>query len=135
MPEPVSALSIVMPVLNEAAGIDGRAAGAGAAARARRTRCVVADGGSADDTLALAQRFERRRGDSGAARARAADERRGAAASGDGVLLFLHADTHAAAGRRSPDRAGARRRPPRWGRFDVRIDGPPPDAARGGRAA
>ena len=50
-PEPASSLAIVMPVLNEAAGIEA-ALRALAPLRARGARVVVADGGSADDTLA-----------------------------------------------------------------------------------
>jgi glycosyltransferase involved in cell wall biosynthesis len=91
-PEPASSLAIVMPVLNEAAGIEA-ALRALAPLRARGARVVVADGGSADDTPARARRF------GGvevieAARGRAAQMNAGAqAASGARVLLFLHADT------------------------------------------
>jgi rSAM/selenodomain-associated transferase 2 len=129
-PEPASSLAIVMPVLNEAAGIEA-ALRALAPLRARGARVVVADGGSADDTPARARRFD------GveviqAPRGRAAQMNAGAlAATGDGVLLFLHADTTL-----PPDAdrliaqalAGGRHV---WGRFNVRIAGPP-DAARGG---
>ena len=121
-PEPASSLAIVMPVLNEAAGIEA-ALRALAPLRARGARVVVADGGSADDTLAGARRF------GGvevieAARGRAAQMNAGAlAASGARVLLFLHADTTL-----PPDAdrliaqalAGSQQV---WGRFDVRIDG------------
>ncbi|MBK7509678.1 MAG: TIGR04283 family arsenosugar biosynthesis glycosyltransferase [Comamonadaceae bacterium] len=123
-PEPASSLAIVMPVLNEAAGIEA-ALRALAPLRARGARVVVADGGSADDTLARARRF------GGvevieAARGRAAQMNAGAqAASGARVLLFLHADTTL-----PPDAdrlieqalAGGRHV---WGRFDVRIAGRP----------
>ena len=123
-PEPASSLAIVMPVLNEAAGIEA-ALRALAPLRARGARVVVADGGSADDTLAGARRF------GGvevieAARGRAAQMNAGAqAASGARVLLFLHADTTL-----PPDAdrlieqalAGGRHV---WGRFDVRIAGRP----------
>jgi len=124
-PEPASSLAIVMPVLNEAAGIEA-ALRALAPLRARGARVVVADGGSADDTPAWARRF------GGvevieAARGRAAQMNAGAlAASGARVLLFLHADTTL-----PPDAdrlieqalAGGRHV---WGRFDVRIAGRPP---------
>jgi rSAM/selenodomain-associated transferase 2 len=123
-PEPASSLAIVMPVLNEAAGIEA-ALRALAPLRARGARVVVADGGSADDTLARARRF------GGveviqAPRGRAAQMNAGAlAATGDGVLLFLHADTTL-----PPDAdrliaqalAGGQQV---WGRFDVRIAGHP----------
>ena len=123
-PEPASSLAIVMPVLNEAAGIEA-ALRALAPLRARGARVVVADGGSTDDTLARARRFD------GveviqAPRGRAAQMNAGAlAAIGDGVLLFLHADTTL-----PPDadrlilRALAEGRHV-WGRFDVRIAGRP----------
>ena len=123
-PEPASSLAIVMPVLNEAAGIEA-ALRALAPLSARGARVVVADGGSADDTLARARRFD------GveviqAPRGRAAQMNAGAqAATGGGVLLFLHADTTL-----PPDAdrliaqalAGGRHV---WGRFDVRIAGRP----------
>ncbi|WP_413914638.1 TIGR04283 family arsenosugar biosynthesis glycosyltransferase [Candidatus Skiveiella danica] len=123
-PEPASSLAIVMPVLNEAAGIEA-ALRALAPLMARGVRVLVADGGSADDTPARARRF------GGvevieAARGRAAQMNAGAqAASGARVLLFLHADTTL-----PPDAdrlieqalAGGRHV---WGRFDVRIAGRP----------
>ena len=123
-PEPASSLAIVMPVLNEAAGIEA-ALRALMPLMARGVRVLVADGGSADDTPARARRF------GGvevieAARGRAAQMNAGAqAASGARVLLFLHADTTL-----PPDAdrlieqalAGGRHV---WGRFDVRIAGRP----------
>ncbi len=123
-PEPASSLAIVMPVLNEAAGIEA-ALRALAPLRARGARVVVADGGSADETLERARRFdgvEVIRAPCG----RAAQMNAGAqAATGDGVLLFLHADTTL-----PPDAdrliaqalAGGRHV---WGRFDVHIAGRP----------
>ena len=123
-PEPASSLAIVMPVLNEAAGIEA-ALRALMPLMARGVRVLVADGGSADDTPARARRF------GGvevieAARGRAAQMNAGAqAASGARVLLFLHADTTL-----PPDadrlilRALAEGRHV-WGRFDVRIAGRP----------
>jgi glycosyltransferase involved in cell wall biosynthesis len=113
-PEPASSLAIVMPVLNEAAGIEA-ALRALAPLRARGARVVVADGGSADDTLARARRF------GGveviqAPRGRAAQMNAGAlAASGDRVLLFLHADTTLPPDADRLIAAGAGRRPPRLG--------------------
>ena len=123
-PEPASSLAIVMPVLNEAAGIEA-ALRALMPLMARGVRVLVADGGSADDTPARARRF------GGvevieAARGRAAQMNAGAqAASGARVLLFLHADTTL-----PPDAdrliaqalAGSQQV---WGRFNVRIAGHP----------
>ena len=83
-------ISIVMPVLNEAAGIVPTLA-ALAPLRARGVEVIVVDGGSSDDTVALATPWadcvlvfpggRARQMNAGAARA-----------TGE-VLLFLHADT------------------------------------------
>jgi rSAM/selenodomain-associated transferase 2 len=112
-------LSIVVPVLNEAAGI---AATLQALARLRErgAEVIVADGGSSDATVALAQPLADRVLQ--APRGRAQQMNAGAAAARGEALLFLHADTllppaadtlvlQALA-------AGAG-----WGRFDVHISG------------
>ncbi|HQR20586.1 MAG TPA: TIGR04283 family arsenosugar biosynthesis glycosyltransferase [Burkholderiaceae bacterium] len=116
-------LAIVMPVLNEAAGIDA-ALLALQPLRARGAHLIVVDGGSDDDTAARARaqadlavqsdRGRARQMNAGAARAVDAD-----------VLLFLHADTRLP---RDADLliAHALARGARWGRFDVRIDGHSP---------
>ena len=118
----LSPLVIVMPVLNEAAGI-AAALQALAPLIARGARVVVADGCSGDDTLVRAQRFDGVEVLS-APRGRAAQMNAGAQAAGaNGVLLFLHADTTL-----PPDadcliaRSLAEGRQV-WGRFDVRIAG------------
>lgn len=115
-------LAIVIPVLNEAHGIES-ALKALAPMRAHGVQVIVVDGGSHDDTVALAQplvdyvltcaKGRARQMNAGAARATATN------------LLFLHADTRlpidaneqvlAALG------AGAV-----WGRFDVSIEGTSP---------
>ena len=110
-------LSVVIPVLNEAAGIEA-ALQALAPLRARGVEVIVADGGSSDNTLALARALA----DQGvvAPRGRALQMNAGAAAARGDALLFLHADT------RLPENAdqlvldGLRRRA--WGRFDARFD-------------
>lgn len=112
-------ISIVVPVLDEAAGIVAalttlqplRAAGA---------EVIVVDGGSGDDTVALATPLADRV--IAAPRGRASQMNAGAVIAGGEVLLFLHADTTL------PDdtlalvgealRGGAE-----WGRFDIRIAG------------
>jgi len=110
-------LSIVIPVLNEAAAIV-PALEALQPLRSRGHEVIVVDGGSADDTANLAQG----RADHvlAAARGRAAQMNAGASAATGEALVFLHADT------RLPDRADAlvadALRGHRWGRFDVRID-------------
>jgi rSAM/selenodomain-associated transferase 2 len=120
-------LSIVMPVLNEADGIE-EALGALAPLRRRGVEVVVADGGSSDATVALARPIA----DIviAAPRGRDTQMNAGAAASGGNVLLFLHADT------RLPPQADALIRDGFarsgctlgrfWGRFDVRIAGAHP---------
>jgi rSAM/selenodomain-associated transferase 2 len=112
-------LSIIMPVLDEAAKI-GAALIALAPFRAREAEVIVADGGSRDRTAALAQPLA----DSviASARGRAVQMNAGAAVARGDVLLFLHADT------RLPEDAdrlvldGLSRSGKIWGRFDVRFD-------------
>lgn len=114
-------LSIIVPVLDEAAGI--------AAAlqplqelRAKGVELIVVDGGSADGSLELAAPLADRV--LTAARGRARQMNAGAALATGRILLFLHADTRlpAAADRLIADalHPGCGRH---WGRFDVRIEG------------
>ena len=112
-------LSVVMPVLDEAAGISATLR-ALAPLRARGHEVIVVDGGSADATVALAAAGADRviQGPRGRARQMNA----GAAVAQGEVLLFLHADTLL------PDAADgavqqAIHEGARWGRFDVRISG------------
>lgn len=116
------ALCIVLPVLDEAATLAGRLR-ALEGLRRRGARVVVVDGGSEDDTLAIA----RAHADLAllAPRGRASQMNAGAAACPADVLLFLHADTTL------PDNADllvrrATLSPFAWGRFDVRIASPRP---------
>jgi rSAM/selenodomain-associated transferase 2 len=111
-------LSVVMPVLNEAAGIVATLASL-APLRAAGHEVIVADGGSSDGTMALAAA----QADEvvAAPRGRARQMNAGAARARGEVLLFLHADTRlphdAAAPLQRALAAGAH-----WGRFDVRIE-------------
>jgi rSAM/selenodomain-associated transferase 2 len=114
-------ISIIVPTLNEAAGI--RAAlEALQPLRSRGHDVIVVDGGSADGTSELARPLADRV-IVGAPPGRACQMNAGAAEARGDVLLFLHADT---ALPRDADRlvleglASTRRL---WGRFDVRIDG------------
>jgi rSAM/selenodomain-associated transferase 2 len=121
-PAPALPLSIVMPVLDEAAGIVA-VLQALAPLRERGVELIVVDGGSRDTTPALAAPLcDRLLQPGAAARGRARQMNAGAAVAQGAVLLFLHADTllppqadrlvqQAVAG-------GAG-----WGRFDVRITG------------
>jgi rSAM/selenodomain-associated transferase 2 len=116
---PADRLSIIIPTLNEAGQIE-------AALRSARAACpgaelIVADGGSDDQTSALAAPLARvvvaRRG-------RARQMNAGAAAATGDVLLFLHADTRLPAGAGAAI-AGALRDPRVvGGGFALRFDAP-----------
>lgn len=113
-----TALCIVVPVLDEAQTLAARLR-ALQPLRQRGARVVVVDGGSEDDTLAIAQAHA----DLAfvAPRGRAAQMNAGAAACPADVLLFLHADTALPANADLLVRR-ATLNPMAWGRFDVRID-------------
>lgn len=115
------ALSIIVPALNEAQGIEASLR-ALAPMRLRGVEVIVADGGSTDATAALAAPFTDLVLD--APRGRALQMRAGAAAAAGRVLLFLHADTLLPenADRLVTEALGARQ----WGRFDVHIAGRAP---------
>lgn len=116
----MSALSVVIPTLDEAANIAATLAHL-QPMRGRGAQVIVADGGSRDGTREIAAALADSVIES--ARGRAAQMNAGARAARGDLLLFLHADT------RLPEEAdrivaealatGARA----WGRFDVRIDG------------
>jgi rSAM/selenodomain-associated transferase 2 len=117
-------LSIVIPALNEAAGLEATLQ-ALQPLRLRGVELVLADGGSSDSTPTLAQPWVDAVVD--APRGRALQMNAGAARARASVLLFLHADT------RLPPLADvlvlqAVQRSDKgacWGRFDVRIEGRP----------
>lgn len=112
--------SIIIPVLDEAAGIE-RHLAALAPLRARGHEVIVVDGGSSDATVMLSRPHADRV--ISASRGRALQMNAGAAEARGEMLLFLHADTFL------PERAdeiiaasiGTGDRV--WGRFDVRIIG------------
>jgi rSAM/selenodomain-associated transferase 2 len=116
-------LSVIVPVLDEAAGI-AAALSALAPLRRRGIEVVVVDGGSRDGSAELARPLAdlvlR------APRGRGAQMNAGAAAASGDAFLFLHADT------RLPPEAdrlvldGLRDGGWQWGRFDVRIEGRSP---------
>jgi rSAM/selenodomain-associated transferase 2 len=114
-------LSIIVPTLNEAAGIASTLK-ALAPLRARGSQVVVADGGSHDGTDALAQLLVDRV--LTVPRGRARQMNAGAAYATGDILLFLHADTRLPADAdqviQQAIQAGAV-----WGRFDVSIEGRP----------
>jgi rSAM/selenodomain-associated transferase 2 len=112
-------LSVVVPVLDEAAGITASLQ-ALAPLRVAGHEVIVVDGGSRDDTPLLANPLADTVLASPPGRARQMNA--GAAAARGAVLLFLHADTALPAGAamaiENAVAGGAR-----WGRFDVRISG------------
>ncbi len=116
----MTALSIIIPTLNEAAGIVD-ALGALAELRALGAEVIVADGGSRDRTTELAQSLCDHV--IMAPRGRGTQMNAGAQAASGRVLLFLHADTRLpeGAGRLVIDGLGVSKRA--WGRFDVAIVG------------
>lgn len=124
-------LTIVVPVLNEAATLELRLQ-ALQALRTRGARVVVVDGGSTDRTQSLSCNLADLT--LASPRGRGAQMNAGAAASRflasntvdtAEILLFLHADTalpkHADRCIQQAVQGGAV-----WGRFDVRIDSPRP---------
>jgi rSAM/selenodomain-associated transferase 2 len=110
--------SVVVPALNEAAGI-AAALEALAPLRARGHEVIVVDGGSTDGTAELARGLCDRV--LSAPRGRALQMNAGAAAASGDALVFLHADT------RLPQKADAlifhALRSFKWGRFDIEIEG------------
>lgn len=116
------ALSIVMPVLNEAGHLAATLA-ALAPLQQRGVEVIVVDGGSEDDTVDEARRHATTVCVSPRGRARQMNA--GAALARGDVLLFLHADT-----RLPPDAdrlvVQAIARDAVWGRFDVTIQGRSP---------
>lgn len=114
-------VSIVMPVLDEAAGIVARLQSL-QALRRQGVELIVVDGGSRDDTVERAGPLADRVESTGRGRGRQMNA--GAACARGGVLLFLHADTTLPAAAISAARQGLASGAV-WGRFDVRIvDGP-----------
>ncbi len=112
-------LSIIVPVLDEAAGIEATLT-ALAPYRTRGCELIVVDGGSRDETLALASPLADRV--LTAPRGRAVQMNAGAAVARGDVLLFLHADTKLPANADVLIRDGLAQSGRVWGRFDVRFD-------------
>jgi rSAM/selenodomain-associated transferase 2 len=111
-------LSIVIPVLNEAAGIVSMLSRL-ASLRRQGAQVIVVDGGSVDATVELARPLA----DLVLASppGRALQMNAGASAASGAALLFLHADTALPEGAlQAIDAVLADRL---WGRFDVALDG------------
>ncbi|MFC4260195.1 TIGR04283 family arsenosugar biosynthesis glycosyltransferase [Marinobacter lacisalsi] len=117
-----TAVSIIVPVLNESASIVPSLERL-SAMRDAGAEVILVDGGSDDDTVALATPWCDRVVSS--ERGRALQMNRGAAEASGEVLLFLHADTVL------PERADQALETflasdSAWGRFDVRLSGSRP---------
>lgn len=113
-------LSIIVPTLNEAAGI-AEALAALAPLRRRGHEVIVVDGGSADGTPAIARAAADRV--VSAPRGRASQMNAGAAIARGDALLFLHADTRLPGDADERILEGLATSGRHWGRFDVRIEG------------
>jgi rSAM/selenodomain-associated transferase 2 len=113
-------ISIIVPALDEAAGIE-RTLAALRPLRARGAEVVVVDGGSRDATKALAAPLADRVLE--APRGRASQMNAGAGASAGAILLFLHADTRLPVGALEAIESALADPGRAWGRFDVRIEG------------
>ena len=116
----MTALSIIVPALNEAEGI-AEVLSALEPLRARGAEVIAVDGGSEDGTADLARPLCDRV--LVAPRGRAAQMNAGAAVARGGVLLFLHADTRLPLDADRLVLSGLAHEACEWGRFDVRIAG------------
>ena len=116
-------LSIIVPVLNEETTIVA-ALEALVLLRACGNEIIVVDGGSGDDTAALAKPLA----DFviASARGRAVQMNAGAGVARGDVLLFLHADTRLPQDAERLILDGLARSKRAWGRFDVAIEGAHP---------
>ncbi len=116
----MSRISIVLPILNEEAQV---AACLGALQPLRGQNCelIVADGGSRDRSVALAEPLADRV--VVGPRGRAAQMNAGARQANGDILWFLHADSLPPPDALSLIRAALAGRERGWGRFDVRLSG------------
>lgn len=113
-------ISIIIPALNETAEIT-RTLASLQHLRTRSAEIIVVDGGSHDDTVALAQPLADLVICAGLGRAQQMNAG-GRCASG-GILLFLHADTRLPEDAHRLIVAGLAESDRGWGRFDVRLSG------------
>jgi rSAM/selenodomain-associated transferase 2 len=115
-------LSVIVPCVNEAAGIV-ETLDSLRPLRRQGHEVIVVDAGD-DATAALAAPLADRV--LGSPRGRARQMNRGAAVAVGDVLVFLHADTRLPAGAEAAILAGLAATGRSWGRFDVRLSGEPP---------
>jgi rSAM/selenodomain-associated transferase 2 len=116
-------LSVIIPTLNEGEAI-GETLAALQPLRARGCEVIVADGGSADNTVSLARPMAD--GVVVSEPGRALQQNVGASVASGEILLFLHADTRLPTDADMLIEDGLRRAGRGWGRFDVRLSGRPP---------
>ena len=116
-------ISIVVPVLDEAAVIETTLAALGPL-RAQGAEVVVVDGGSHDATKALAAAWADTVID--APRGRATQMNAGARRARGDILVFLHADTLLPEAALRAIQGGMQNSRYSWGRFDVAIAGADP---------
>ena len=121
-PDQPGKLSIIVPVLNEAAQI-AHILAALAPLRTRGAELIVVDGGSQDATISLAQEWADQVLSS--PRGRAVQMHCGALAASSPVLLFLHADTLLPPEADRLILQGLAQSKRQWGRFDVQVIGQP----------
>ncbi len=124
----VKAVSIIVPVLNEAEGIAAWYRDNAAVLNSKDVELIVVDGGSSDATVTLlrnlgAENLRIEQSEPGRAR----QMNRGAKLASGKCLLFLHADTRLPAdalGLFNTLESSSERAEVLWGRFDVRFDNP-----------
>ncbi len=120
----VPRLSVIVPVLNDAASLAALLRELDPAAHAGQMEVLVVDGGSVDDSRRVAEQ--------GGAQWLAAPPGRGhqlgagVARSRGRWLWLLHADSSAIGGALHWLLRWSAEAPPGWGRFDVRLDRPSP---------
>ncbi len=119
-PDRAASVSIIVPVLDEAAILPGILEGL-QPFRSRGCEVLVVDGGSRDATAELARAAADRV--LVAVRGRASQMNAGAAAAQGDILLFLHADTRLPEDADALVCAGLAASGRAWGRFDVCIEG------------
>lgn len=113
-------LSVIVPVLNDAAALRERGEELRVLGRAVH-ELIIVDGGSRDGSLEVARALAHTCCSTGAGRARQMNE--GARRASGDVLLFLHADTRLPEGAAQRIVQALSRGVGVWGRFDVRLSG------------
>ena len=111
-------ISVIIPTLNERTGILGAIR---SAADPEVLEVFVVDGGSTDDTGAIAEQAGAKVLHGG--RGRAVQMNLGAGAASGDLLLFLHGDSVLPSGFGAVLRREFQRSRPLWGRFDVHLAG------------